>query len=76
MVAGLALATLLCQAVAAVVSFLVLLGRLRKIPSGKWDYFSRPLLQTISTLAVTLMSSLTAMVPIPSSCPLRMLRLS
>ena len=51
-VAGLALATLLCQAVAAIISFLVLLARLGRIPSEKWGYFSRPLLQTISTLAI------------------------
>ena len=30
----------------------MLLGRLKRIPSGKWEYFSRPLLQTISTLAI------------------------
>ena len=51
-VGGLALATLICQALAAVASFLVLLLRLRRIPSGRWELFSRPLLQTISTLAV------------------------
>lgn len=51
-VAGLALATTLCQGLAAVVSLGVLLGRLRKLPSGPWEKFSLPLLKVISKMAI------------------------
>ena len=49
---GLAWATFLCQAAAGILSLMVLLRRLRKIPSGSFSFFSRPLLKTISRLAI------------------------
>ena len=51
-VAGLALATALCQGVAAVVSLAALLRRLGRIESGPWARFSPALLRMISSLAV------------------------
>lgn len=51
-VAGLALATTLCQGAAALVSLLVLLRRLRQLPSGPWARFSLPILLSTSTMAI------------------------
>lgn len=51
-VAGLALATLLCQGAAAVISLGVLLRRLAAAPSGPWERFSPALLRMVSSLAV------------------------
>ena len=51
-VEGLALATVLCQAVAAAASFLVLMGRLRSIQSDPYQKFSPHLLASISKMAI------------------------
>lgn len=51
-VAGLALATALCQAVAAALALAVLLRRLAAEPSGPWERFSPALLRMVSSLAV------------------------
>lgn len=51
-VAGLALATFICQAAAGLVSLFVLLRRLHKIPCGRWKRYSLPLLRSLSALAV------------------------
>ena len=51
-VAGLAWATFLCQGVAALASLVVLLLRLRSIPSEPWPKFSPGILRTIATLAI------------------------
>lgn len=51
-VEGLALATLLCQGAAALVSLLILLRRLRAIPSGRAPRFSPRLLRSISSMAI------------------------
>lgn len=51
-VEGLALATIICQAVAAAASLLVLMARLRSIPSEKYEKFSPKLLSSISKMAI------------------------
>ena len=51
-VEGLALATILCQAVAAAASLLVLMARLRAVPSGSYEKFSPHLLSSISKMAI------------------------
>ena len=51
-VEGLALATVLCQALAAALSFGVLLLRLRGVPSGPFRRFSPHLLSSISKMAI------------------------
>ncbi len=51
-VEGLALATALCQALAAAASFGVLLLRLRRIPSDPYQRFSSRLLSSISKMAI------------------------
>ena len=51
-VEGLALATFLCQAVAALAAFGVMSVRLKSIPSPPYPRFSWPLLRSVSTLAI------------------------
>ena len=51
-VEGLALATVLCQAVAAAASFLVLMARLRSIKSDPYLKFSPHLLVSVSKMAI------------------------
>ena len=51
-VEGLALATVLCQLVAAAASFLVLIRRLKTIPSGPFPRFNPHLLLSISRMAI------------------------
>lgn len=51
-VAGVAWATFLCQGVAGVLSTVLLLRRLAKLPSGTFPRFSVPMLREISQLAV------------------------
>ena len=51
-VEGLAWATLLCQGAAAIASFSVLLFRLRKLRTGKYEPFSGQLLMTTASVAI------------------------
>lgn len=51
-VAGVAYATLTAQGVSGILSFIVLLKRLKKIESGKFKFFSNKMLLRISKIAV------------------------